>query len=140
MKPFLPFLLIPLLGLGGWAASDWMPAPDPLAVPAVLTLEAPPALGVALPPPASAGPVAVSLDALLPLLPSEVRKQADAQTSPTVNAILLLGVQRLAQVNGHPMGIGESVGDFRIADIEADRVLFVQRHMGQQRWVSLTDR
>lgn len=139
MKPFLPFLLIPLLGLGGWAASAWTPAPDPLAIPTVLKLDPPPALGVAIPPPASDGPVAVSLDALLPLLPSEVLRQADTQKPPTVNAILVLGVQRLAQVNGMPMGIGESVGDFRIADIETDRVLFVQHTVGKQRWVPLTD-
>ncbi|MBT9550625.1 MAG: hypothetical protein IV088_07250 [Hydrogenophaga sp.] len=140
MKPFLPFLLVPVLGLGGWGLSALAPSPDPLVMPSVLSLDAPPALGVALPPPPGDGPVPVSLEALLPMAESEVVQLAAEQPPPEVSAILVIGRQRLAQINGTPMVIGESLGDFRIADIEADRVLFVQTSMGHQRWVPLNDR
>jgi len=141
MKAFLPFLLVPALGLGGWGFSAWAPSPDPLAMPSVLTLDAPPALGVALPAPPGSGAVSVSLDALLPMQRNEVVQLAAEQAPPTVNAIVVIGnLQRLAQVNGTPMVIGESLDGFRVADIEAERVLFVQDAIGRQRWVPLNDR
>jgi hypothetical protein len=140
MKPFLPFLLVPLLALGGWGLSALAPAPAVLTVPSVLTLNAPPPLGVALPPPPSDGPVYVSLQALLPMTPSQTVELATQQPLPEVTAILMTGVQRMAQVNGQPMVIGESLGDFRLAEIEADQVMFVQTSLDTQRWVRLLDR
>jgi hypothetical protein len=140
MKPFLPFLLVPLLALGGWGLSALAPAPAVLTVPSVLTLNAPPTLGVALPPPPSDGPVYVSLQALLPMTPSQTVELATQQPLPEVTAILMTGVQRMAQVNGQPMVIGESLGDFRLAEIEADQVMFVQTSLDTQRWVRLLDR
>jgi hypothetical protein len=140
MKPFLPFLLVPLLALGGWGLSALAPAPAVLTVPSVLTLNAPPPLGVALPPPPSDGPVYVSLQALLPMTPSQTVELATQQPLPEVTAILMTGVQRMAQVNGQPMVIGERLGDFRLAEIEADQVMFVQTSLDTQRWVRLLDR
>jgi hypothetical protein len=140
MKPFLPFLLVPLLALGGWGLSALAPAPAVLTVPSVLTLNAPPTLGVALPPPPSDGPVYVSLQALLPMTPNQTVELATQQPLPEVTAILMTGVQRMAQVNGQPMVIGESLGDFRLAEIEADQVMFVQTSLDTQRWVRLLDR
>jgi hypothetical protein len=139
MKPFLPFLLVPLLGLGGWGLSALAPLPEPLAMPSIPQLVAPPALGVALPHPPGDGPVSVSLDALLPMLPGEVVQLAAQQALPKVNAILVIGRQRMAQIDGSPMVIGESLGDFRVADIETERVLFVQTSVGTRRWVPLND-
>lgn len=141
MKPFLPFLLVPVLGLGGWLVATYLPAPEPTVLPNIPTLDAPPALGVALPAPPGDGPVHVSIAALLPPVSKAVLAQAAAaEPLPEVSAILVIGGQRLAQIQGSPVVIGEQLGPFRVADIEVDRVLFEQTGLGNQRWVTVNDR
>jgi hypothetical protein len=141
MKPFLPFLLVPVLGLGGWLVAAYLPASEPAVMPNILTLDAPPALGVALPAPPGDGPVHVSIAALLPPVSQAVLAQVAAEEPlPEVSAILVIGRQRLAQIQGSPMVIGEQLGQFRVADIEVDRVLFEQTGLGNQRWVTVNDR
>lgn len=139
MKPFLPFLLLPLLATAGWGVSTLVSPSAPIEPPSILALDAPPALGVTRPPPPDGGPVHVSLQALLPMTRSETVEVANLQALPKVTAILMIGVQQMAQVNGRPMVIGERVGDFRLADIEADQVMFEQTPLGGQRWVRLND-
>jgi hypothetical protein len=74
------------------------------------------------------------------MTPNQTVELATQQPLPEVTAILMTGVQRMAQVNGQPMVIGESLGDFRLAEIEADQVMFVQTSLDTQRWVRLLDR
>lgn len=141
MRPFLPFVLVPALGLGGWLAATYLPGPEAPEMPSILTLDAPPALGVSRPAPAVDGPVHVSMAALLPPVSPAVLAQAAAQEPfPEVTAILVMGPQRLAQINGTPMVRGERLGNFRLAEIEADRVLLQQTGLGHQRWVFVNDR
>ena len=66
MKPFLPFLLIPALSLGGWGLSMYGLSPERLALPAVLALDAPPALGVVVPANDAQEVVRVPVNVLLP--------------------------------------------------------------------------
>ncbi len=140
MKPFLPYLLVPALGLAGWYLSSWVSAPTALTMPSVLSLDAPPALGVTVVPQAGDGPVSVSLDAFLPMTPQAVVEAARQEPVPHVKAILLLGTQRLVQIGEVPMVVGDRVGDFRIARIEADRVLFEHLSLGEHLWVPLNER
>jgi len=140
MKPFLPYLLVPALGLAGWYMSSWVFAPPALTMPSVLSLDAPPALGVTVVPPTGDGPVSVSLDAFLPMTPQAVVEAARQEEAPHVKAILLLGTQRFAQIGEVPMVVGDRVGHFRIARIEADSVLFEHLALGEHLWVPLNER
>lgn len=142
MKPFLPFLLVPALSVCGWALSLYVSTPDKLTQPVVLTLDAPPALGIVIPATESQDPVRVPVDVLLPPLPrqaTEVRSVA-AQDLPTVTAILVEGLRKVAQINGTAMVIGEKHGLYRVVAIESHRVLFDHPALRQKRWVDVADR
>jgi hypothetical protein len=150
MKAFAPFLMIPALGLAGWwLATAWAPA-DGLALPTPVRLEPPPALGVVIPPPMVDGPVQVKMDALLPpAAPPPVQPSArtpstplarDSGEWPVVQAILVDGTQRVAQVNGQAMVPGDWYGALRLAAIEPDRVLFEKPTSRQAVWVNVSDR
>lgn len=140
MKPYLSFLLLPALGLAGWGLSTLVLSTNPMAMPALPSLDAPPPLGVALPPPPGDGPVTVSLSALLPMLPSEVVHLARTQRLPQVNAILVIREQRLAQIDGLSMVVGDRLGELRIVGIEKDRVLFERTPPSDPLWVPLIER
>lgn len=143
MKAFLPFLLVPVLGLTGWTLADNSSPPAEVELPQLAALEAPPALGVVIPAPNAAGPVKVKMDALLP---SGGRKKANESGSaysaslPIVTAILVDGKRRVAQVEGMALTAGDRHGYFRVAAIEADRVLFEHPALRAKHWVTVTDR
>lgn len=142
MKPYLSFLLVPTLALGGWALSLAMRPAAPIALPQLPELAAPPALGVVVPPPTSQGPTRVRLETLLP--PSS-RKLAGgapavAPTLPTVTAVLIDGSRRVAQVDGRALTVGEQLGHFRVAAIESGRVQFEHPALRDKRWVSVSER
>jgi hypothetical protein len=142
MKPFMPFLLVPVLSLGGWALSMQATTTDPLALPAVMTLDAPPALGVVIPAADSQAPVRVPVDVLLPPVSRpamEVRAVAP-QDLPQVSAILVEGKRKVAQINGSALTIGESYGLYRVVAIENHRVQFDHPALRQKRWVNVLDR
>lgn len=142
MKPFLPFLLVPALSLCGWALSLKVLTPDTLALPAVLSLDAPPALGIVIPANESQDPVRVPVDVLLPPLPrqaTEVRSVA-SEDVPIVTAILVEGRRKAAQINGTAMVIGEKHGLYRVVAIESHRVLFDHPALRQKRWVDVAGR
>jgi hypothetical protein len=139
MKPFLPYLLVPALGLTGWMLSSWVSGSAALSMPPVMSLDAPPALGVTPVTSAGEGPVSVSLDAFLPMTRQDVVAVARHERPPQVKAILLLGAQRLAQIGEVPMVEGDLVGNFRITGIESERVLFEHLATGESLWVSLTE-
>lgn len=143
MKTFIPFLMVPIMGTAGWHLSSLHGAPPAPQLPAVAQLDAPPALGITVPYPKDRAPVRVSMEALLP--PHErLRPGAPPTPSglppPAVTAILIHGELRVAQVAGNALSVGEGVGEYRIAAIETERVLFENTSLGQQRWVSVTTR
>ena len=142
MKPFLPFLLVPAVSLLGGALSMEAMTSDPLALPAVMTLDAPPALGVVIPAADSQAPVRVPVDVLLPPVPrgpAEIRAIAP-QDLPKVSAILVEGQRKVAQINGLALAIGESYGLYRVVAIENHRVQFDHPALRQKRWVNVLDR
>jgi hypothetical protein len=140
MKPFLPYVMVPVLAMAGWGLSAWIAGPPALTLPSVVSLDAPPALGVTPISAAADGPVSVSLDAFLPMAPQEVIAVAREEQPPRVKAILMLGSQRLAHIGEVPMTVGDRVGNFRIAGIEADKVLFEHTTLAEPVWVSLNER
>jgi hypothetical protein len=142
MKPFLPFLLIPVVAMAGWGLAAYAPEGDVVSVPKIAAMEAPPSLGQSAATPKTDGPVRVRMHALLPppvVLP-KAEELAQRQPIPEVAAILIHGPRRVAQIDGMAMTIGESRGIYRIAAIEPDRVLFVQTDLGRTRWVPVTER
>jgi hypothetical protein len=142
MKPFMPFLLVPVLSLSGWGLSLQAMKQDALQLPAVMALDAPPALGVVIPAADSQGPVRVPVDVLLPQVsrPSEVTRAIAPQDLPRVSAILVEGQRKVAQVNGLALAIGESYGLYKIVAIENHRVQFDHPALRQKRWVNVLDR
>jgi len=142
MKPFLPFLLIPALSLGGWGLSMYGLTPERLALPAVMALDAPPALGVVIPANDAQGPVRVPVDVLLPPVvrtPIPVLPLGP-QDLPKVAAILVDGSRKVAQINGAALTVGESHGLYRVVAIENHRVQFDHPGLRQKRWVEVLDR
>lgn len=141
MKPFLPFLLVPALGLGGWALSVTARPPAPLALPAVPTLTAPPALGVVI-----AGSTLPAANVPMEyLLPPATRKRPDgtpavAPALPSVTAVLIDGNRSVAQVEGRPLSVGEHHGYFRVAAIESGRVLFEHPALREKRWIAISEK
>ena len=144
MKPFLPFLLVPALSLGGWGISFYASAPDKLALPTVLALDAPPALGVVIPANDEQGPVRVPVDVLLPPVvrasPSKTRPVVVPLELPKVAAILVDGPRKVAQIHGAALTVGESHGLYRVVAIENHRVQFDHPGLPQKAWVELLDR
>ncbi len=141
MKPFLPFLLIPALGLAGWGLSLYAMTPERLLLPAVLSLDAPPALGIVIPATESQAPVRVPVDVLLPAVvrPAEMARPVGPQDFPQVTAILVEGPRKVAQINGMAMQIGEKHGLYRVVAIESQRVQFDHPALRQKRWVNVSD-
>lgn len=142
MKAFLPFVLLPALGVAGWWLGAHTGDTTALGLPSPVRLDPPPALGVVLAPPDGQGPVTVRMDALLPrpASKSEVKRPALAPTTaPVVQAILVHGHRRVVQVDGQPLAQGDRYGVLRIAAIEPDRVLFEYPGRGQQLWVSVSE-
>lgn len=145
MKPFLPFLLIPALSLGGWALSLYAPASERLSLPTVLALDAPPALGVVVP--ANDGQAAVRVPVQV-LLPAPVRVAAarrvvganGPQDLPQVAAILVDGSRRVAQVQGLALTVGDRYGLYQVVAIETQRVQFDHPDLRQKRWVEVLER
>lgn len=143
MKAFLPFLLVPALGLIGWTLAENSSPPPEVELPQLAALDAPPALGVVIPAPNAGGPVKVKMDALLP---SEGRKKASeggpaySPSLPKVTAILVDGGRRVAQVEGMALTPGDRHGYYRVSAIEADRVLFEHPALRAKHWVPVTDR
>lgn len=143
MKTFAPFLMVPVMGMAGWQLARLhvpSPAPD---VPIIAALDAPPALGVTVPYTKDHAPVRVNMSALLP--PRELVAPATTSASapmqpPAVTAILIHGERRVAQVAGAALSVGEGQGGYRVAAIEAERVLFENPSLGQRRWVPVTTR
>jgi hypothetical protein len=142
MKPFLPFLLIPVVAMAGWGLADYIAPEGGSYVPKIAAVEAPPSLGQSSVTPPTDGPIRVRMTALLPppTVPGRLEEPKTQQAFPTVAAILVHGSRRVAQIDGIPMVIGESRGVYRIAAIEPDRVLFVQTVLGGKRWVPVADR
>ncbi|OYU12306.1 hypothetical protein [Limnohabitans sp. WS1] len=147
MKPFLPFLLIPALSLGGWGLSMYGLSPERLALPAVLALDAPPALGVVVPANDAQEVVRVPVNVLLP--PSVRVPAPRGQTAlrppgppevPLVAGILVDGSRKVAQVNGQALTVGESHGLFKVVAIESQRVQFDHPDLRQKRWVEVLER
>jgi hypothetical protein len=141
MKPFLPFLLIPALGLGGWGLSFYAMTAQPLQLPAVLALDAPPALGVVIPATESQAPVRVPVDVLLPAVvrPAPQLRAVAPQDFPKVSAILVEGPRKVAQINGAALQVGEKHGLYRVMAIESHRVQFDHPALRQRRWVNVSD-
>lgn len=142
MKPFVPFLLIPVLATAGWTLSVYGPQSEELQIPKIAVLEAPPALGQAAVPPPAGPAVKVRMKALLPPTAVAVNPEDASlrQPLPAVTAILVHGTRRVAQIDGVPMVIGEARGVYRITAIEPARVLFTQTALGRTQWVQVTDR
>jgi hypothetical protein len=144
MKPFLPFLLVPALSLGGWAISLYALTPERLALPAVLALDAPPALGVVIPANDAQGPVRVPVDVLLPPVvraaPVKPGAVAVPLALPKVAAILVDGPRQVAQIQGTALKVGESHGLFRVVAIENHRVQFDHPGLAHKAWVEVLDR
>lgn len=144
MKTFMPFLMVPLMGVAGWQLSGLHAPPQSPPLPAVTALDTPPALGVTVPYPKDRAPVRVRMGALLPPpTPVPAPTVAAASTTPAppaVTAILIHGERRVAQVAGTALVVGEGVSGYRVAAIEAERVLFENTSLGQQRWVPVTTR
>lgn len=147
MKPFLPFLLIPALSLGGWGLSMYGLSPERLVLPAVLALDAPPALGVVVPANDAQEVVRVPVNVLLP--PSVRVPAARGQTAlrppaspdvPHVAGILVDGARKVAQVNGQALTVGESYGLYKVVAIESQRVQFDHPDLRQKRWVEVLER
>ena len=140
MKPFLPFLLVPVLCLSGWGLARIAASPDPLALPAVMALDAPPPLGIVIPAVDSKGSVRVPVDVLLPPDPSLLTKRTRAREDlPKVTAILVEGQRKVAQVNGMALSTGENYGLYRVVAIENHRVQFQHPGMLKKRWVSVNE-
>jgi len=140
MKVFAAFLLLPLMALAGWLLSQWSALPEGISKPSLAPLEAPPALGVVIPAQSDQGPVRVRVDALLPPTGSRAAPgQVFAVEPPQVTAILVEGRHKVAQVNGQALGVGERSGQYRIAAIESQRVLFEHPALRDKRWVSVTE-
>lgn len=144
MKPFLPFLLVPALSLGGWAISHYALTPERLALPTVLALDAPPALGVVIPANDAQGPVRVPVDVLLPPVaraaPVKPRPVVVPLELPKVVAILVDGPRKVAQIHGAALKVGESHGLYRVVAIENHRVQFDHPSLPQKAWVEVMDR
>ena len=144
MKPFLPFLLVPALSLGGWAISLYALTPERLALPAVLALDAPPALGVVIPANDAQGPVRVPVDVLLPPVvraaPVKPRAVVVPLAMPKVAAILVDGARQVAQIQGTALTVGESFGLFRVVAIENHRVQFDHPGLAHKAWVEVLER
>jgi hypothetical protein len=149
MKPFLPFLLIPALSLGGWGLSMYGLTRERLALPAVLALDAPPALGVVVPANDAQQVVRVPVNVLLPPVVRAPAPAARAQTAlrptgpqdvPQVAAILLDGSRKVAQVNGLALTVGESYGLYKVVAIESQRVQFDHPDLRQKHWVEVLER
>ena len=141
MKAFLPFLLIPIIGMAGWGMASWVTPDETATVPTISAIDAPPSLGQPAVKPLTEGPVRVLMTALLPpAVPVKPEVPSIRQPLPEVAAILIHGSRRVAQIDGMSMVVGESRGVYRVAAIEPDRVLFVQTPPGSTRWVSVTDR
>lgn len=144
MKPFLPFLLVPALSLGGWAISLYDLTPERLALPAVLALDAPPALGVVIPANDAQGPVRVPVDVLLPPVVRAAPVKPGAVVvplaMPKVAAILVDGARQVAQIQGTALTVGESFGLFRVVAIENHRVQFDHPGLAHKAWVEVLDR
>jgi hypothetical protein len=144
MKPFLPFLLVPALSLGGWGISFYASAPDKLALPTVLALDAPPALGVVIPANDEQGPVRVPVDVLLPPVvraaPVKPRPVVVPLELPKVAAILVNGPRKVAQIHGAALTVGESHGLYRVVAIDNHRVQFEHPGLPQKTWVEVLDR
>jgi hypothetical protein len=140
MKPFLPFLLIPLTAVAGWMLADSDPLAEGIYTPTITAIAAPPSIGnsVALPP--TDGPIWVRMRALLPPPGTPVlRADGPPQATPEVTAIMIHGPRRVAQIDGIAMVVGEARGLYRIAAIEPNRVLFVQTALGLKRWIPVND-
>lgn len=144
MKPFLPFLLVPALSLCGWGVSLYGSTPDKLALPTVLALDAPPALGVVIPANDAQGPVRVPVDVLLPPVvrtaPVKTRPVVAPHELPKVAAILVDGPRKVAQIHGAALTVGDSHGLYRVVAIENHRVQFDHPGLPQKAWVELLDR
>lgn len=139
MKVFAPYFLLPLLLVVGWLMNEFSPQAQHLAQPAMTALEAPPALGVVIPARGEQGPVRVRVDALLPPSGQKPGTRDSAVELPQVVAILVEGRRKVAQINGMAMTVGEHVGNYRIAAIESQRVLFEHPSLRHKRWVSVTE-
>jgi hypothetical protein len=144
MRPFLPFLLVPALSLGGWGLSLYAMSPERLALPTVLALDAPPALGVVIPANDAQGPVRVPVDVLLPPVvraaPLKPRPVVGSLDLPKVAAILVDGPRKVAQVQGAALTVGESYGLFRVVAIENHRVQFDHPGLAHKAWVEVLER
>ena len=147
MKPFLPFLLIPALSLGGWGLSMYGLTRERLALPAVLALDAPPALGVVVPANDAQEVVRVPVNVLLPTVVRAPAPRGQTALRPTgpqdvpqVAAILLDGARKVAQVNGLALTVGESYGLYKVVAIESQRVQFDHPDLQQKRWVEVLER
>ena len=147
MKTFLPFLLIPALSLGGWGLSMYGLTRERLALPAVLALDAPPALGVVVPANDAQQVVRVPVNVLLPPVVRAPAPRGQTALRPTgpqdvpqVAAILLDGARKVAQVNGLALTVGESYGLYKVVAIESQRVQFDHPDLRQKRWVEVLER
>jgi len=140
MKAFIPYLLVPVLATAGWVAGAWLPAPAGPTLPTATAIDAPPMLGVPVPPPPEGEPVRVHMKALLPPMgvPEASRPGDVRQQPPRVNAILVDGARRVVQVDGEVLAVGERHGAYRVAAIETHRVLFVQTVLGQRQWIDVS--
>lgn len=139
MKAFIPYFFVPVLATAGWVAGAWLPAPAGPTLPSATTIEAPPLLGVPVPPPPEGEPVRVHMKALLPpaTVPQASRQGEVRQEPPRVNAILVDGARRVAQVDGQVLTVGDRHGAYRVTAIETHRVLFVQTVLGQRHWIDV---
>ena len=141
MKPFIPFLMVPVVGLAGWSLSALHSQPQLPELPSIPSLEAPPALGVTATASKDRSSVKVSMDALLPPIErqhSPLLPGPQPIVQPHVDAILINGAARAALVDGKALTVGEGLGDFKIAVIETDRVLFENISLSRKSWVSVS--
>ena len=106
------------------AARPRLDSPDPLTIPA------PPAIDLASAPAWRRDPFLFGDETRV--VPRPV-VTARAPEPPSVRSILFSASRRLAIVNGRIVGIGDRVGDFTVAGIERDAVVFLAPSGGRLR-------
>jgi hypothetical protein len=110
---FRPAAEQPLVGQGPGGGGD--AARDPLSIPA------PPAVDLVPAPSWRRDPFLFGDESRVL---ARAAAQAHALVRPTVRTILYSANRRLAIVDGQIVGVGATVGDYRVADIEKGAVVF----------------